>query len=436
MAQPDEGPAPLFPLRRVELASGGRVTLEFTEQIAGASVEVLVPERNIEVHLFPGDLPLMDRRFRPWWSSPGMLSCPSMASIRLAITGLGLVSTIGNDVVSACASLRAGITRPAPLDFQVASSEDLSVEAVMGHPMVGVTDGFTGLGLYVHLASLALQDLLAYGRLDARDVRFWRDTALFVGTSPVRDEEQEDFQQLLDEHLCAELVRRAGLDIPPENRRRIALGHASVLSAANEAAEAVARGRVRRALVLGVDSLVGEDELLWLASLRRLKTPEHAVGLMPGEAAAAILLESETEARLRQATPAGLLTAVTTGAGESELGSRARIAQQGLHLSRVIEETASRATRIHAVYGDLNGEEARAREWGMALVRLSQMTQYRGAREYWPATCMGDTGAASGAIAMALACRNFIRNPASGDTALIWSRADSGVVASALVSRA
>ncbi|HYO51210.1 MAG TPA: carboxypeptidase-like regulatory domain-containing protein [Archangium sp.] len=59
VARSDEGPAPLFPLRRVELAAGGRVTLDFTEQVTGASVEVLVPERNIEVHLLPGDLPLM-----------------------------------------------------------------------------------------------------------------------------------------------------------------------------------------------------------------------------------------------------------------------------------------------------------------------------------------------------------------------------------------
>lgn len=356
--------------------------------------------------------------------------------MRLAITGLGLVSTVGYDVVSACASIRAGIARPVPLDFQVASSEDLSVEAVMGHSMVGVTDGFTGLGLYVHLSCLALEDLLAYGRLDARDARFWRDTALFVGTSPARDEEEAELQQLLEEHLCSELVRRVGLDIRPENQRRLAQGHASVLSAVSEATEAITRGRIRRAVVLGVDSLVGGDELCWLAASGRLKTPEHAVGLMPGEAAAALLLESETEARLRRATPAGLLGAVTTDKGEPELGAGMKSTRQGLHLSRVIEETASQATRIHAIYGDLNGEEARAREWGTALVRLSHLPQFLDMRQYWPAASIGDTGAASGAIAIALACRTFIRNPASGDTALIWSRADSGAVASALVRRA
>lgn len=358
-----------------------------------------------------------------------------MAPVRLAITGLGMVSTVGYDVVSACAALRAGITRPAPLDFQVASSEDLAVEAVTGHPLVGVTDGFSGLGLHVHLASLALRDLLTYGRLDASDTRFWRDTALWVGTSPPRIAEEEDgeaLQRLLDARLCAELVRRVGLAISPDHQWPVPRGHTSVLSAVAEAAEALAHGRVRRALVLGVDSLVGEDELRWLAFHRRLKTPERPVGLMPGEAAAALLLESETEARRRQAVPAGLVTAVEFLNPPREI----RDEPPGLLLARAIEATVARVSRVHTIYGDLNGEEWRARQWGTALVRFAQQPPFQGVRQSWPATSLGDTGAASGAIHLALACRTFLRNPASGDTALVWSQADSGAVASALVRRA
>lgn len=60
MAQPGEtGPAPLFPVRQVELSAGGSVTLDFTEQTEGAAVEVLVAEPDIEVHLILGNLPLM-----------------------------------------------------------------------------------------------------------------------------------------------------------------------------------------------------------------------------------------------------------------------------------------------------------------------------------------------------------------------------------------
>ncbi|HYO59982.1 hypothetical protein [Archangium sp.] len=84
--------------------------------------------------------------------------------MRLAVTGLGMVSTLG-PVVPGCAALRCGMVRPAPLDFHVVSSGDMpGVEAVTGHPLRGLTAGFTGLGLYALLAHHALQDLLAHAR--------------------------------------------------------------------------------------------------------------------------------------------------------------------------------------------------------------------------------------------------------------------------------
>ncbi|AKJ03465.1 Hypothetical protein AA314_05091 [Archangium gephyra] len=57
--QSEQGPALLFPVREVTLSRGDRVTLDFIEQSEGALLEVLVPERNLEVHLIPGDLPIM-----------------------------------------------------------------------------------------------------------------------------------------------------------------------------------------------------------------------------------------------------------------------------------------------------------------------------------------------------------------------------------------
>jgi len=57
-----DGSAPLFPLRPVSLSEGEHVTVDFTGQPASASVEVLVAERGIEVHLVPGDVPLIGPR--------------------------------------------------------------------------------------------------------------------------------------------------------------------------------------------------------------------------------------------------------------------------------------------------------------------------------------------------------------------------------------
>ncbi|WP_244238218.1 hypothetical protein [Corallococcus terminator] len=105
----------------------------------------------------------------------------------LSITGLGLVCAVGHDVVTGCAALRCGMSRPHPLDLRVASTGDEpGVESVVGHPLRGLSDGFVGLGLYGLLAEGAIRDLLAYSRLDPGDDRFWGDTGLYLCLSPAR----------------------------------------------------------------------------------------------------------------------------------------------------------------------------------------------------------------------------------------------------------
>ncbi|WPB72720.1 carboxypeptidase regulatory-like domain-containing protein [Archangium violaceum] len=60
--QSEQGVVPRFPVRQVTLSRGDTVTLDFTERSEGASLEVHVPERNLEVHLIPGNLPIMGPR--------------------------------------------------------------------------------------------------------------------------------------------------------------------------------------------------------------------------------------------------------------------------------------------------------------------------------------------------------------------------------------
>ncbi|HYO59981.1 hypothetical protein [Archangium sp.] len=243
--------------------------------------------------------------------------------------------------------------------------------------------------------------------------------------SRARGLEQEWLGPLLVEELASLVVRRARLDIPWEQWKVLPRGHASVLWALAEASELIARGHLRRALVLGLDSLVGRPVLEWLFLSRRLKTPEHPVGLMPGEAAAALLVERETDARRRGARIDSFVTALSTGGDTC----------QGLRLAATLERTLARATRVGDVYGDLNGEEARAREWGNFLARQPAGSALAGARHHWPAESLGDTGAASGAISLAAGVRSFVRGYARENEILVWSRSESGEVASGLLLR-
>jgi 3-oxoacyl-[acyl-carrier-protein] synthase-1 len=97
-------------------------------------------------------------------------------------------------------------------------------------------------------------------------------------------------------------------------------GHAAVLAGVREAARLLEAGEAERVVVLGVDSLVTPESLAWLGRRRWLKTPDRLVGLMPGEAAGAVLLETERGARRRGAPVQGYVEAV---AGPSRPGHTA-----------------------------------------------------------------------------------------------------------------
>ncbi|MFY2557357.1 hypothetical protein ACN469_07020 [Corallococcus terminator] len=355
--------------------------------------------------------------------------------MRLAITGLGILSTLGEDVVTACAALRCGLARPAPLSFEVFSEdEEEGTTRVMGHPLKGIADGYEGLGLYTRLAAQALQDLVRYADLNVGDSAFWRATTLYLCLSPPRNEELGFIlEKLFAERLIPSVLDEAGLPIPPGSARLVTQGHASVLAALHAASKDIEAGRCSRAVVVGVDSLVGEDELAWLAQQGRLKVGEKVAGLMPGQAGAAVLVEHEQEARRRQARIEAHLEGLALGKEEQCRAQRQR--GSGAGVADVITRTLKGHPRVSEVYSDLNGEEARAFEWGSALVRLSPAHELP-VSIHCPAISLGDTGAASGAVSIVAAVRSLVRGYARGDEILVWSSSDTGEVASALLTQA
>src|SRR5574341_1490006 len=93
----------------------------------------------------------------------------------LAITSLGAVTSVGHDVVTACAAIRASMVRSAPIvGTNVLDLETGKVVPVVGHPLRGLAEGFGFTGLWVRLAELAIRDGMAHGRLPGlEDDRFW-----------------------------------------------------------------------------------------------------------------------------------------------------------------------------------------------------------------------------------------------------------------------
>ncbi|ATB41513.1 hypothetical protein CYFUS_006979 [Cystobacter fuscus] len=436
----EHGPMRRRPVLALELAirTGGRCQLD-TRLLAARQLRELARMRGALGRVPAGRF----RELMRGWTSPP--SAPRSEQVArpqararvpsaLVFTGMGMVSAIGHGAVESCASLRARIVRPRPLRFQVLRLDEPGAAVVTGHPLRGLVDGFTGLARLIKLGTLALEDLLRSAELSGGDTAFFRQTALLLCLSPTRRDDFDFQDELIAEQLPSRLLRHGGLALPVQNVSVLQAGHASGLLALQQASQFLQERRFQRTLVLGIDSLVDEDTLQWLASRRRLKTPEHPMGLMPGEAAAAVLLETGTEAARRNASLLGTLAAVGMG---RTVGEARRGAESGRALTQAVRQAwPAGAPPVGDIYGDVNGEHARALEWGFAQSVLRETHPLERTHLHAPAECLGDTGAASGLISVCAVLQGFARGYAHGDQALVWSSSDSGELAAARLSRA
>jgi 3-oxoacyl-[acyl-carrier-protein] synthase-1 len=237
----------------------------------------------------------------------------------------------------------------------------------------------------------------------------------------------------------------------PLERLQAALGHvplapdSEVIDSGYHTAvlEAVARGvqrlhqRAATACVVGgVDSLLGTERLAWLDAHDRLKTGYNPHGLIPGEAAAFVVLEREADARARSAVCWARLGPVGTGKEENPIGSDRPCLGQGLSAA-IAQATANYREPPRSLLGilcDLNGEPYRANEWGLARSRVLRWA--REVKVWHPADCLGDTGAATGAVLLALGARALKKGYAPTPELLVWAGADDGQRAAVFLAAA
>src|SRR5262249_32352749 len=155
----------------------------------------------------------------------------------------------------------------------------------------------------------------------------------------------------------------------------------------------------------------------------RLKAGENPAGLAPGEAGACFLVESEESARRRNAKAAAMI--VGAAVGEERAHFLSDEVSTGVGLGGVIAALVPESSPFAGdVIADLNGEEWRARE--LACARLRAPNRIDNARFLYPAASLGETGAASGAAAVCLATRAFVRSYDRAGQALVLMSSEHG----------
>ena len=340
----------------------------------------------------------------------------------IAITGIGMVTPVGHTAYESCASIRAGIVRMIDIDYFIIENAAFEEVPVTGCPICGVTDGHVGLGRWTKMAARAIQDLMVNAKLSEKDLT---TSGLFLGLPSL---EREGVDTRIADMLALRVgqwTKTEGL----EDRTRVYIeGHAGMAKALITALGELKANKVQHAIVGGVDSLVEPETLGFFYVKDRLKTEDNTDGFIPGEAAAFMILENMEHAQSRGADIMAILEAPHNATEPVTIWSEDP--SEGSGLSQAIrgtfEQLSDKGVHTGLIINDLNGETYRAKEFGSAATRVLRTMQTEW--QLWhPAECIGDTGAASFAIAACVGARSLQKGYAKTENILVCGSSDDGL---------
>src|SRR5262249_20710957 len=154
---------------------------------------------------------------------------------------------------------------------------------------------------------------------------------------------------------------------------------------------------------------------LWLDGHFRLKTPANRDGAIPGEAAAAVLLQ-------KRPSSAAVTEITGVGFGQETAHILSDKPLLGLGLTEAVRKALAEAKlgmhEIDCCFSDVTGELYGFKELPLVEGRLSRVVRKQ-ERPLWHwAEAIGDSGAAAGALQLAGADEAFRKGYAPGDRLL------------------
>lgn len=371
-------------------------------------------------------------------------------SAHLVVTAAGAATSLGG-VAQAMAAARAGIARPQFLGPPMVMDEDEgALVPVIGHPVSFLTRGFVGMARLARLGALAINDLLAQSALQPTDLAetallvalgsgYYDDCVAFIeehledepprfGVAPPPVSELvETRKEWLKQELVHRMLKQAGLPAPAKSAL-VFEDHVGFSKVLELAAVLLGTGPVKRCIIGGVDSWCGPDAVSVLNALGVLKTPENAVGFMPGEAAAFLVVENSTRNHVPLAVIESRTIATAIGAHQFSPAVHGDFA-----LADALSVALTGAPESVWAIGTQNGTSWSAAEWGRNLLRTRR--SLADALHWLPALHFGDTGAAASALGACMVVRAFARRYAPADSALVWASGPRGSKGAFLIRR-
>ena len=352
----------------------------------------------------------------------------------MMIVGRGAITPVGLSAPSTCAAVRAHIS-----SF---SESGLFHKSFTGDAAVGM-DRIVHAQVPIFLPEMGYSDFdrqskfaaLAIRECAATRITNLRETALIVGI-------REDYRQhphfgTEDRDWLAAIAQELGTTFH-EQSRVIREGHTSVFHGLAIAQELLCNKIVRTCIVGGVDSYLNVYDIERLERGYRILGPKVSRGLVPGEGAAFIGVTTASTASTHSDADRRICV---MGVGLAKEDSSATVLSDGHPVGRGLERALEAAVIDAAVpescidlrISDLIGELYRCDDSLLAAIRFYKT--YRSHLEIWhPADCVGDIGAASGAMSLILGWAGMSRGYAAG-TAMCESSSDSGDRACCIIAR-
>jgi 3-oxoacyl-[acyl-carrier-protein] synthase I len=321
----------------------------------------------------------------------------------LSILGTGLVCSVGLSVPAACAAIRAGVTNPTESRFMDSNGEWIVVHSVpLPHPWAAK------LG---KMAAAAVSECVQALPADQLAV-----TPLILCLSERLD---ATAQAQLEIDIFAQIEAELGARFAPQSavvaRGRLGIGQSLV-----HARQLIYEGGAPAVIIAATDSLLTWPTLSEYLREGRLLTPDNSNGFLPGEAAAAVLVGAGTSGRV-------LCAGVGMATEPASIGSEAPLRGDGL-VAAIRAALAQAGCAMHDMdlrITDLSGEQYYFKEATLAVTRL--LRARKAEFDLWhPAECIGETGVASGIVAMVLADTALRRSYAPGPNVLTHLSADNG----------
>lgn len=341
-----------------------------------------------------------------------------------AITSTCVLCAGGRGTDQAWASTRAGVTRIASSDVMDKNLDPIQMGLVPEDALPPLPPEFEELDLPSRARRLL--------RLAAPVLKAVADEAgagphtLFTGLPQLNPAEAPwlaNFHKLLGDF--------AGVAINLEASRVVPLGRAAGLLALEAGLKALEQGSAQTVIVGGVDTFFDLMVLDELDAEGRILGPQVADGFIPGEGAGFLVLKPQGQASGTGPTILALGAASLPDPGHRYGSEPAK----GEGLAKAIEQLraglASPPPPVGTTFAGFNGENFDAKMWGVAHMRHTDFFSPTMSLQH-PASTLGDTGAASGAIMSALAATALTLGHRQGP-AFVWAASDREARACALI---